>query len=79
MPQDLIFFIFGDFVLLVLFEILSRYLYSDGAHCFNEDIQWIIDKIFREKNYDLNGFNTSLSHFSTEFLDSACICFFLNS
>ena len=56
MPQDFIFFpIFGHFVLLVPFEILSCYPNIDGSHCFSEDVQWIIDKVFIKKMDGING------------------------
>ena len=51
MPQDFNFFlIFGHFVLLVHFEILTRHPNYDGCHCFSEDVKRIIDKTFRGKN-----------------------------
>ena len=50
MPQDFNFFlIFGHFVLLVPFEILSRYPNVDGFYCFGENVQWILEKVLREK------------------------------
>ena len=50
MPQDInFFFIFGHFVLLVTFEILSRHPNIDGYNCFSKDVKKIIEKIFREK------------------------------
>ena len=68
-PQDFNFFlIFGHFVLLIPFKILLHYANNDGSHCFDEDVQWIMDKVFREKTYGLNDFNTVFSHFPTEFL-----------
>ena len=74
MSQDFKYFffekIFGHFVLLVPFEIISRYSNIDGSHCFTEDVQWIIDKVFRE-TYGLNGFDTFFLHFYTQILDFA--------
>ena len=49
MPQDFKsfpFLIIGQFVLLVPHEILSNYPNLDGSHCFSQDVQWIIDKVF---------------------------------
>ena len=44
---------FKDFwiilVLLVPFEILSNYLNIDITNWNREDVQWIIEKVFREK------------------------------
>ena len=65
---------FAQFVLLVPFEILSRYPIIDGSQCFSKDVQWNIDKVFREKTYVLTGFNIIFSQFSAEFLLFACIC-----
>ena len=77
MTKDFNFFlIIGHFLSLVHIEILSRYPNIDGSQWLNKDVQWIINKIFREKNYGLNGFNTFFLHFSTDFLVFACICFF---
>ena len=79
MPQDFSFLkiFFGLLVLLVPFEIISRYPNIDGSRCFRNDVQSIIDKDFRGKNYGLNGFKTILSHFCREFLVFACIGFFI--
>ena len=75
MPQDFFFLkVFGHFVLLVSFEILSRYPNIDGFHCFKADVQWIIVKVFRDKTCCLNDFNTFFSHFFTELLVFACVC-----
>ena len=50
MPQDFNFFnIFRHFILSVPFEILSRNPNNDGSHCFNKEVQWILDKIFSGK------------------------------
>ena len=37
------------FVFLVLSEILPRYPYIDSLHWLREDVQWVIDKVFREQ------------------------------
>ena len=81
MPQDFKknFFNFWTFRVIGPFEILSRYPNIDGSHSFSEDIQWTIDKVFREKTYGLNGFNTFFPHFSTDLLVFDCICCFFNS
>ena len=52
MPQDFNFFSknFGQFILLIHFEILSRHPDIDGYHYFSGDVQKIINKTFREKN-----------------------------
>ena len=36
------------FVLLVPFEILSHYLKIDSSHWLRKEVQWILDKAFRE-------------------------------
>ena len=38
----------GILVIFVPFEILSHYPYIDSSHWRREDVQWIIDKVFRE-------------------------------
>ena len=49
MPQDFQFFLFLDiFLLLVPVEIVSHYPDIDSSHWLREDVQWIIDKGFRE-------------------------------
>ena len=35
---------------MVLFEILTRYPYIDSSHWLREDVQRIIDNVFREKS-----------------------------
>ena len=50
MPRDfLIFFlIFGYFILFLdRFAILSRHPAADSSHWFKEEVQRIIDKVFR--------------------------------
>ena len=37
------------FVLLVPFEILSHYLNNYRSHWLGEDVQWMIDQVFRNK------------------------------
>ena len=37
------------FVLLVLLELLSFYPDINSSYWFKEDVQWMIDKVFREK------------------------------
>ena len=64
-PQDLI---FGHFVLLVPFEILSCYPNINGSLWLRREIQWNIAKIVREK--------LSPRTFLREFSVFACICFF---
>ena len=72
-PQDLKFFsIFGHFVLLVPYEILSCYPNINVSHFLREEVKWIIAKVFRE-TYGLIGFDTFFSHFSPEFLLFACV------
>ena len=47
MIQDLDFFYFLDiFALLVPFKILSHCLNIDSSHWLQEDVQWIIDKVY---------------------------------
>ena len=44
---------FGVFFLLLFpLEILSHYPEIDNAHFLRKDIQWILDKVFREKLMD---------------------------
>ena len=59
------------FVLMVLFEILTRYPYIDSSHWLREAIQWIIDNVFREK-WMFEKFSTLSS--GTFLLVFACIC-----
>ena len=43
--------IFGFFlVILVPFEIVLHYPNNDSAHWLSEDVQWIVEKVFREKS-----------------------------
>ena len=51
MPQDFIFFkkCLDFFLLLVPHEILSHYPDIDISYCFREDVQWVMDNVFREK------------------------------
>ena len=37
------------FVILGRFEILSHYLIIDNSPWLREDVEWIIDEVFREK------------------------------
>ena len=37
------------FVLLVLFEILTRYPFIDSSYWLREDVKWFTDKVFGEK------------------------------
>ena len=55
-------------VLLVTFEILSHYPKTDSSYWLKEEVEWITDKLFREKLMFSNGFDFFFSHFSTEFL-----------
>ena len=55
---------------MVPFETLSRCPEMDGSHFFSEHVQWIIDIIFREKNYGLSGFNNFFRTFLLYFLHS---------
>ena len=63
-----------NFLLLVVLEKLSQYPDIDISHWRKEEFQWIMNKVFREKVFDLNDFDTFLTHFSTEFLVFACNC-----
>ena len=49
MPLVFIFFFYFGylFLFLVPFEFLSHYHNTDRSHWFREDVQWIIDKVFR--------------------------------
>ena len=60
-------------VLLVSLEILLHYPDIDVSNWFRGDVQWIMDKVFREKLI-VQMASTLFSHFSTEFLVFACIC-----
>ena len=49
MTEDLKFFFVVVFVLLVTFELLSHYPNIDSSNLIKQNVQWIPDKIFREK------------------------------
>ena len=48
MTQDFEVF-FDIFLLLVPLEILSHYPDIDNSHWLKEDVQWVVDKVSREK------------------------------
>ena len=43
------FYIFGNFLILVPFDILSFYPNIDSSEWLQENVEWIIEKVFIEK------------------------------